>query len=188
VNELRARLDTPLGREWVRRAAWVVLLAAFLAFLVRGANGPQDPSVSVGNRIPLQGFDDVAFRVTGAKGAMSEWCAMLADTNAKREQGLMGQRDLRGYDAMVFRYDSPVKVSFWMKDTLIPLSLAYFGADGHLVSSVDMAPCPPNATSCPSYPPTSAFLDALEVPAGGLARLGIAPASTLSLTGRRCRS
>lgn len=186
LGQLGDRLDTPAGWEWVRRAAWAVLAAAFLAFIVRGATRPDDPFVAIGNRIPLKGFDEIAFRVTDPKGMMSDWCAMLADTNQQRERGLMGQHDLRGYDGMVFRYQQPVDGSFWMKDTLIPLAIAYFDGTGRFVSAAGMVPCPPQANDCPSYPPAGKFQYALEVPKGGLGRLGVGAGSTIAFPGGPC--
>jgi hypothetical protein len=185
VNELLARLDTPEGADWVRRAAWTVLAVAVLAFVVRGGGSPADPYL-VGARRPIDGFQEIGFTVTDPRGAMAAWCAMLADDEARRAQGLMGQTDLLGYDAMVFRYDEPVQGGFWMKDTLIPLAVAYFDADGRFLGAQGMEPCPEDAESCPSYPAPAPFQVALEVPRGGLGALGIGPGSSIELQGTPC--
>jgi uncharacterized membrane protein (UPF0127 family) len=187
VNELRARLDTPSGAEWVRRAAWAVLTCAFLAFVVRGATRPADPFLAgTEERVLIDGFDEISFTVTDAQGMIADWCAMLADTDELRAQGLMHQHDLGGYDGMVFRYDAPSDGSFWMKDTIIPLAVAYFDSDGAFINAQGMDPCPASAETCPAYPPARQFQYAIEVPRGGLGRLGIGVGSHVTFTGKPC--
>ena len=200
LEGLRARLDSASGREWVRRAVWTVTILALLAFIVRGAIRPEDPSfegvsdASVGAsdtgdasaaRVPIEGFAEVAFTTMDPAGVIAEWCALLADTAELRQQGLMGQDDLNGYDAMVFRFEEPGTGAFWMKDTIIPLTVAYFGADGQFVSSADMQPCPAGS-QCPSYPPDGAYQNAIEVPLGGLGAIGVGPGSVLGFGGTGC--
>jgi uncharacterized membrane protein (UPF0127 family) len=187
VNSLRARLDTPSGSDWVRRAAWVVLAAAFLAFVVRGGSSPADPYFA-DERRPLAGFDEVAFIVTAANGTMAEWCALLAASDGQRAQGLMDQRDLRGYDGMIFQYDAPTEGAFWMRNTRIPLAVAFFDADGRYVSAQGMEPCPDEVddADCPTYPAEAPFTTAIEVPRGGLGALGIGDGAVLEIGASPC--
>ena len=56
-----------------------------------------------------------------------------ADTPAEREHGLMGRTSLDTDEGMVFVFDGPTDGSFWMKDTLIPLSIAFWDEDGRIV-------------------------------------------------------
>jgi uncharacterized membrane protein (UPF0127 family) len=195
LEVLRARLDTASGREWVRRAVWTIAILSVLAFIVRGATRPEDPSfeasasadaaTTAAGRVQIEGFGEVAFTTTDPAGMIAEWCALLADTDELRQRGLMGQDDLNGYDAMVFRFTEPSTGGFWMKDTIIPLTVAYFDADGRFVSSADMQPCPPGA-DCPSYPPEGEYVTAVEVPLGGLGAIGIGPGSVLGFGGTGC--
>src|SRR4029079_7214348 len=97
-----------------------------------------DPYVSASTRVPMSGFGQVAVRSTSAAGAVADCSALWAANAQQRQQGLMNQTGLNGYDAMVFRYDQPSSDAFWMKHTLIPLSVAFFDASGHFVSSQDM--------------------------------------------------
>jgi uncharacterized membrane protein (UPF0127 family) len=92
----------------------------------------------------------------------------------------MDQTDLRGYDAMVFRFPSPTEGRFFMRNTLIPLSIAFFDAGGRFVSSTDMEPCPDEVEVCPRYGPSGPYVHAVEVAQGDLPRLGIGPGSVLS--------
>jgi uncharacterized membrane protein (UPF0127 family) len=172
----------------VRRAAWGVLAVALLAFVVRGATSPDDPYlVGVdGQRQLIAGFEEISFTITSPDGDVLDWCAMLAATEALRAQGLMHQTDLGGYDGMVFRFDEPTGGGFWMKNTIIPLAVAYFDADGHFVSAQGMDPCPEDAETCPSHPPAGPYLHAIEVPRGGLGRIGVGPGSQLAFSGEPC--
>jgi uncharacterized membrane protein (UPF0127 family) len=141
--------------------------------------GSDCPQATVERR-PLDGFGEVAIRVTGAAGEVTDGCALLAADEPARARGLMGQQDLRGYDGMLFRYPGPGSTRFYMRDTLIPLSIAFFAPDGTFVSSADMTPCPPETETCPLYAATAPYQFALEVPAGDLPRLGVGPGSVLT--------
>lgn len=57
----------------------------------------------------------------------------VADSDNTRARGLMGRDSLLKFSGMIFIYDSPQIVSFWMKNTLIPLDLLYFKSDGTLL-------------------------------------------------------
>ena len=74
----------------------------------------------------------------------------------------MGVTSLGDLDGMLFAWDSPVQVSFWMKDTLIPLDIGFFDESGSLFLVVSMVPC--EADPCANYPsgaPVSYALEAL---------------------------
>ncbi len=137
---------------------------------------PPSPS-----RRPLPGFDEVRFRITSPGGSF-DGVALLADDQRSRGQGLMDQRDLRGYDGMIFRFERPSTGRFFMRNTIIPLSIAFFNAGGHFVSATDMEPCPDEVEECPRYAAAGPYLHAIEVPAGDLPRLGIGPGAVLSFS------
>ena len=140
-----------------------------------GCAGPDDV------RRPLDGFGEVGFRVDGRDGSTSAGCALLAADPEARAQGLMGQRDLRGYDAMVFRYERPTTGGFYMFDTVLPLSIAFIGADGAVVSSTDMDPCQEEvAAACPTIKAEGPYLHAVEVAQGGLRDIGIVPGAVVT--------
>jgi uncharacterized membrane protein (UPF0127 family) len=169
------------------------------AFLARGADRPPDPYFadtvttatgggstttlgpgSVMVRRPLEGFGEVAFRVDGMGAALR--CALLAETPQQLQRGLMHVTDLGGYDGMIFRFATDTTGGFWMKDTPMPLSIAWFDATGRFVSSADMDPCL-GQTTCPTYPPGGPYRYALEVPQGRLPALGIGPGTTVTIGG-----
>ena len=94
----------------------------------------------------------------------------LADTPGLRSQGLMNVTDLGDLDGMLFAFDEESNQAFWMKDTLIPLDIAFFANNGALVSQTTMIPC--EADPCPTYESEGPARYALEVPAGDLDLLG----------------
>jgi uncharacterized membrane protein (UPF0127 family) len=171
----------------IRRAVWIVLTLGLVSFLVRGADRPLDPHLATAARRPLVGFEEIRFRLTSADGKTLDWCALLAATEAAREQGLMQQQDLRGYDAMLFRFDLPSTAAFYMYRTVLPLSIAWFDAHGAFVSATPMDPCTDAVPSrCPVYPAARPYRIALETTRGELEHLGALPGSTLSLPGGSC--
>jgi uncharacterized membrane protein (UPF0127 family) len=140
---------------------------------------------------PLADVGDVAVLIEDPEGEERDFCLLVAETADERQQGLMGvtDPDLGGYDGMLFRFDSEVEVGFWMMNTPMPLSVAYIGEDGSLVSTADMEPCADQesiAAGCASYPPDGPYRWALEVPQGGLSELGLAPGSRFTDTDRPC--
>ena len=101
----------------------------------------------------------------------------VADTPASRSRGLMDVGDFGGVEGMVFVFDAPTETSFYMKDVLVPLDIAFVGADGTVLEVLTMALC--TADPCPTYPSPAPFMWAIETPAGGLA--GIAPGDRFAL-------
>lgn len=170
--------------HWVLRAAVIVLILGVGAYLVKGADTTQRPKVETKGATAsrVSGFRQIAFTVRSAEGMTTKHCALLALTVAQQDQGLMNRTDLAGYDGMIFQFVEPTTVEFYMKDTLIPLSIAWFDAAGRFISSTDMAPCSTQA-DCPLYAAAGAYTDAIEVPQGQLGHLGIGPGSTLSVGG-----
>lgn len=66
--------------------------------------------------------------------------AEVAATDAQRNQGLMFRESLGPNEGMVFLFHAPAGVCMWMKNTLLPLSVAFIGRDGHIVNIEDMKP------------------------------------------------
>jgi uncharacterized protein len=66
--------------------------------------------------------------------------AELASTPPQREIGLMFRSVMPANDGMLFVFEQPAQQCFWMKNTLIPLSVAFIGDDGSVVNIDDMKP------------------------------------------------
>jgi uncharacterized membrane protein (UPF0127 family) len=112
--------------------------------------------------VGLPGFDTATIGLGGA-----DWSVALADTPDLRRRGLMGVTDLGGLDGMLFVFEGDTAGDFWMKDTLIPLDIAFFDAAGAPVGEViTMTPCG-DADPCPTYGPDAPYRYALETTVGG---------------------
>ena len=95
----------------------------------------------------------------------------VASTDAQRAQGLMNRRFLAPNAGMVFLFARPTRAQFWMKDTLIPLSIAFYDRRGRILRILDMAPC--RADPCRVYDAGVAYRGALEVNRGAFVRWGV---------------
>lgn len=133
-------------------------------------------------------FGTVTVRVTLPDGSVREWCLWLADTDPLRQRGLMFVTDptLEGRPGMLFAFDEDHDGGFWMRNTRLPLSIVYLDADGRPVSTADMAPCPDEDATCPTYRARGAYRAAIEVPQGRLADLGIVDGATVEIGERGC--
>lgn len=96
----------------------------------------------------------------------------VADTPELRQRGLTGVESLPQEAGMLFLFPEDTQSGFWMKDTLIPLSIAFLGADGTVLAVLDMEPC--EADPCPTYSPGVSYRAALEVNQGRFDDLGLA--------------
>lgn len=88
----------------------------------------------------------------------------IADTPQTRDRGLMGRSSLAPDHGMLFVYEKPQLLSFWMKNTLIPLSIAFFDQEQILLNVEEMVPS--DASSLPIYESRAPALYALEMPSG----------------------
>ena len=95
----------------------------------------------------------------------------IADEPEEYSRGLMGRTELAENRGMLFIFPTPKKLSFWMKNTLIPLDVLYFDAAGNFVSLQTMDPCIKNP--CHTYPSAGPSQYALEVNAGFAKEKGI---------------
>jgi uncharacterized protein len=103
----------------------------------------------------------------------------VADSAEERQVGLMGRESLPDDAGMIFLFDEDTSGGFWMKDTLIPLSIAFADGDGTIVSILDMEPCA--ADPCEIYDPGVPYRSALEVNQGAFSRWGVEEGDGLTL-------
>jgi uncharacterized protein len=83
---------------------------------------------------------EVRFATTTLTAGMHVVKAEIARTDAQRAQGLMFRDSLPGNAGMLFVYDAPARQCMWMKNTPLPLSVAFLDADGKIVNIADMQP------------------------------------------------
>jgi uncharacterized membrane protein (UPF0127 family) len=103
----------------------------------------------------------------------------IAETGQDRATGLMNRTTLPPDEGMVFLYDQPTGGSFWMKDTLIPLSIAFWDANGGIAAILDMEPC--EADPCPLYDPEVTYVGAVEVNRGWFEDNGVRVGDSIEL-------
>jgi len=94
--------------------------------------------------------------------------AEIAGTSEERTHGLMFRKELPDGEGMLFIFESDQVLSFWMKNTYIPLSIAYISWDGRIIDIKDMYPHDENSVSS-----SRSVRYALEVPQGWFSRSGI---------------
>ncbi len=103
-----------------------------------------------------------------------------AETDEQRGFGLMHRESLDPNSGMVFLYFEEKTCCFYMKNTLIPLSIAFFDEDGIIVDILDMEPC--EAEPCELYRSDEPYRGALEVNQGTFERLGVKEGDRITVT------
>ena len=104
--------------------------------------------------------------------------AEIARTETERERGLMYRTVLADGKGMLFVFDKDDKLAFWMKNTKLPLSLAYISSDGTIRQIVDLEPF-----SLASVEAERSVRYALEVPRGWFERAGVKVGDKVELGG-----
>jgi uncharacterized membrane protein (UPF0127 family) len=95
----------------------------------------------------------------------------IAEKADEQRKGLMGVETLPEDEGMAFVFDEPSDSTFWMKDTLIPLSIAFLDDAGRVIGVRDMQPC--EADPCPTYGVDRPFVLAIEANLGWFDRAGV---------------
>ncbi len=103
----------------------------------------------------------------------------VARTPANRAVGLMGRVSLPKDQGMVFLFRSAVRDTFCMKDTLIPLSIAFWDEERRIVAILDMEPC--ETDPCPTYGPDEPYVGAVEVNRGFFEEHGVVQGDRVEL-------
>jgi uncharacterized membrane protein (UPF0127 family) len=134
-------------------AAGLILLSAACSEAPTNEAGPIEAVVT------FPGASDAALRVE------------VADSIEEQARGLMGRAGLPPDGGMVFLFDEPILHGFVMRNTLIPLSIAFWGEDGRIVEIMEMVPC--EAEPCDTYTPSGEYVGAVETRAGWFADHGI---------------
>jgi len=102
--------------------------------------------------------------------------AEVAATELERNRGLMFRNKLEDGKGMLFVFETDQRVAFWMKNTSLPLSLAYIGSDGRILQILDLQPF-----SEQSRPSERSVRFALEVPQGWFSRAGLKVGDTFEI-------
>jgi hypothetical protein len=138
------------------RPLLAALLLAFLANAAPAQGIPQDlPAISL-------------------NAGMHNIRAAVAQTDDQLTTGLMYRRQMAQHEGMLFVYESPARRCFWMKNTILPLSIAFLADDGTVVNIEDMQP-----QTLDSHCSTQPVRYALEMNQGWFAKRGIKAGSKI---------
>jgi len=94
--------------------------------------------------------------------------AEIAQTQEERSKGLMYRKELPDGEGMFFVFERDEVLSFWMKNTFVPLSIAFIASDGRIVEIKDMYPHDESTVHS-----SRSVRYALEVPQGWFSRAGV---------------
>jgi uncharacterized protein len=166
------------GRAMKKRLVAVILAAGVL--LVAAASASAQNEGSPGLETPATEVPEASqlpvSTIVNSLGERIPVQVEIADTDLERQTGLSGRTVLAEDAGMLFVFDQEQPLSFWMKDTLIPLSIAYVAADGRIVDIQDMQPL--DETPHPSAEPAQY---ALEVNQGFFEERGVAVGDAIEL-------
>lgn len=123
---------------------------------------------------PLERYEQaqVVIESGARRHAFRTW---IANTPERREQGLMWIRSLPADRGMLFIFDRPQPVSFWMKNTYVSLDLMFVAPDGRIIRIAENA----EPLSLRNIDSMGVVLGVFEVRGGTAQRLGIAPGDRL---------
>lgn len=121
--------------------------------------------------MPLAACSDESKLILHTGEASHTFTVELVDTPETRAQGLMYRQELADDAGMLFDFLEERQVSFWMRNTYIPLDMIFIGADGE-VKTIHVNARPHDPTSIPSQVPVQFVL---EIPGGRSVELGLEP-------------
>jgi len=99
----------------------------------------------------------------------------LATTPEQHQTGLMFRKDMPQHEGMLFVFESPSRLCFWMKNTLLPLTAAFIADDGTIVNLENMKP-----QTTDSHCATKPVRYVLEMNQGWFAKKGVKPGAKIS--------
>jgi uncharacterized membrane protein (UPF0127 family) len=128
---------------------------------------PQNALAENSDARPQTGLREVSLTIRSKTG-VHHFTVEVAASADQQERGLMFRKSLAPDRGMIFPYDPPQQVGFWMKNTLIPLDIVYIRANGTIARIVNAEPM--DITPLPSGEPVALVL---EIAGGRAAELGI---------------
>jgi uncharacterized membrane protein (UPF0127 family) len=156
-----------LGRGQVARALSLCLLLCLLPAACSGGK-PGGPAASTATLTPASG-DISTLTLIDSTGRQHSLSIEIADTTQERSAGLSNRQSLAAGTGMLFVFDlSQRGLGFWMKDTSIPLSVAFIDRCGAITDIQDMQP-----ESLDLHQAAGVYAFGLEVNQGWFAQNGI---------------
>lgn len=149
-----------LPHNHAMRTLFPILLGALLA--ASGANHAQEAPQTHLQRVRLT-------------AGIHQIEAQLALSTDEHQIGLMHRKEMPQHEGMLFVFENPSRLCFWMKNTLIPLTAAFIADDGAIVNLEDMKPQSLNS-HCSSKP----VRYVLEMNRGWFAKKGLKAGSKIA--------
>lgn len=137
------------------------------------------PLVSVLGLVACTSGSKANLSLRGPDGQSVQLAAEIADEPEERSRGLMYRQELAEDEGMIFLFDKPAPLVFWMKNTLIPLDIVFFDQNGTYLSSDTMVPC--ESDPCPLYRSGGSAAYVLEVASGFLQKHAVGPGWKLDM-------
>jgi uncharacterized protein len=156
----------------------VLRYAAFILLLATACSSGAHPTVSQRSPSPIATLQHSPALIETDHGSVL-FNVELAVTQQQRKAGLMHRNSLGDREGMAFLFFQPSRRGFWMKDTTIPLSVAFFDENGQILKILNMTPC--RREPCHVYHPHLRYMGALEVNRGAFARAGVDIGDTVHL-------
>lgn len=145
-----------------------VLRLIFFLFVAVACDGPAGSAATPTPTLPL---------ATVAQGSVRASVKVeIASTDAQRQQGLMNRQSLDEDAGMLFTFPNNVNIGFWMKNTYIPLDIAYIDASGKVLEVHQAKPLDETVLY-----PKQPFRYALEVNQGWFERHGVGVGAAVTL-------
>jgi uncharacterized membrane protein (UPF0127 family) len=165
-------------RPWAAPALFLVLFFLSGGACKAGSRGAEGSRGSERSQGSTGSLEQRELTIEQAGGGIVTMRAEIARSDEERQQGLMYRKSLADGRGMLFVFDRDQILGFWMKNTLIPLSIAYIRSDGSIVEIKDMLPRDENLVRS-----SRGVRYALEVPQGWFGRAGIKAGDRLLLDG-----
>jgi len=127
-------------------------------------------ALAIGGQVAAQTEAQPKLPTVNLQAGMHNIRAEVARTAQQTQTGMMFRKEMAAHEGMLFVFDSPAQRCFWMRNTLLPLTIAYIADDGAIVDLIDMQPLS-EGTHCSSQP----VRFALEMNQGWFAKRGIKP-------------
>lgn len=125
-------------------------------------------------------FLAIALETTTIQLGLKKLTVEIADTEDSRSEGLMKRDYLPQDQGMLFVFTEPKILYFWMKETKIPLSIAFFDENRKFINKMDLLPPKEKTTIYPSCQSAKPALYALEVNLGWFEENELTPPAQFS--------
>ncbi|MDR0998792.1 MAG: DUF192 domain-containing protein [Treponema sp.] len=147
----------------MKMAGWLVFFTAFCGLAGCAAKPSENSGI-------IKNFQTRELVIERSAASPVRLNVELALSEAEQTQGLMYRKSLDDGRGMLFVFDRDKLASFWMKNTLVPLSIAYIDSDGSILEIHDMRP-----EDLSLVRSSRSVRYALEVPQGWFDRAGVGP-------------